>query len=753
MLLLALLTGCGGDPAAPGWTLPPGVESWSPEIHEAVTGAIGALPEGYEPRTRHRNPDGSATYTNRLLLESSPYLRQHAHNPVDWQPWSEAAFEQARQQDKPVLLSVGYSTCHWCHVMEEESFEDLEIATFINEHFVAIKVDREERPDVDAVYMRAVQALSGRGGWPMTVVLDADQRPFFAGTYFPPRAGVRGARIGLLEILQDLQKRWTDDRENWETHSADVAQRMNALALPPTPTEIPGDDAFERASGRMAASYDARNGGFGKAPKFPRPTELSFLFFEHHRTQQEGPRDMALGTLEAIASGGVRDHVGGGFHRYSVDAQWAVPHFEKMLYDQAQLIDAYLDAYQVTGDPRYAVIVRDTVDYVLREMRDPMHGFRSATDADSLNPDGEREEGWFFTWTPTELKAATGERGDLAVAWYGATEEGNLEGRTVLATRSDRAAIAQRFELDEVTLDTELSEIRKALYQTRKKRPAPLQDDKVILAWNAMMISALARASFVLDEPMYAEPARKAARFAHRNMVDEEGRFHRSWRAGQPGPTAVLEDYALHTVALIDLFEATGEDDWLFLATQMAAQMQKRFGDEENGGWWETAHDAEKLLSRGKPRSDGALPSGNSAALWAFVRLHELTSDDQFRAISDKGFALFGKHLQVTGGSMPLMLKALGFRASEPRQIVLVPGEDDAAMRNVLRTTYQPNKVQLLPADRLKQARLDLAKGKELIDGKTTAYVCYRGLCEAPTNEPETFRTQLTQPSPTRRTE
>ena len=728
---------------SPSPTLPPGVESRDPAAQSAIDAALAQRGPPPQPRTRHVDPNGAPVFANRLALENSPYLQQHAHNPVDWYPWGEEAFERARREDKPILLSVGYSTCHWCHVMEEESFEDLAIAEYINTHFVPIKVDREERPDVDAVYMRAVQALTGRGGWPMTVVLDTDHRPVFAGTYIPPRKGVREARQGLVEILEKLVDRWQNDRDLLMVHAKDTSQRMALLAQPPNPKDVPPETVFPNAMTRITASFDKYHGGFGKAPKFPRPTELTWLLTEHTRTGEEAPRNMALVTLAAIAKGGIRDHVGGGFHRYAVDNSWDVPHFEKMLYDQAQLVDAYLDAYQVAG-PEWAAVARDTIDYVLREMRDPEGGFRCATDADSLNPDGELEEGRFFTWTPNEMRAVLGDRAELGIAAYGVSDQGPVEGRSVLVRRKAPSELAVRIGVEPDAIDAELLEVRKALFQARKNRPPPLQDDKVVMAWNALMISALARASRVLDEPLYAEAARKAARFANRHLTDEQGRFARSWRAGTASNDAVLVDYALHTLALIDLFEATGEPDWLFLATQLANQMNERFGDPE-GGWWETAHDAERLLTRGKPHSDGALPSGNSAALFAMVRLHQLTGEDAWRERADKGFTLFGAQLETRGPSMPLMLEALAFRTSDPRQVVLIPGEGADAMRAVLNTTHQPFKVLFLPKDGLSQNQMPLAKGKTAIDGKATAYVCYQGLCEQPTTDPEVFRAQLTR--------
>jgi uncharacterized protein YyaL (SSP411 family) len=420
-------------PAPPGDPDLPGVARPNDALVAHLRSALETKPAGYEPRTEHHEANGAPTYTNRLVLETSPYLLQHAHNPVNWHPWGDDAFERARRENKPVLLSIGYSTCHWCHVMERESFEDVEIATFMNQHFVSIKVDREERPDLDDVYMQAVQMMTGGGGWPMTLALTPDREPFFGGTYFPPRDGVRGARQGFLTILRDLAAAYARDPAHVADQARQLSARMRDLARSSPPAGMPGAQAIYLAASRLARAFDPEWGGFGRAPKFPQPSAHELLLRYFRRTNDAQALQITLLTLEKMAAGGIYDHVGGGFHRYATDRAWMVPHFEKMLYDNAQLAVLYLDAYQITHRDDFARVVRETLDYVAREMTSPKGAFFSATDADSEKPDGEHEEGWFFTWTAAEIDALVGaERARLVRAYYGVTEAGNFEGRNIL---------------------------------------------------------------------------------------------------------------------------------------------------------------------------------------------------------------------------------------------------------------------------------------------------------------------------------
>jgi uncharacterized protein YyaL (SSP411 family) len=485
------------------------------------------------PRTRHREKDGSPKYTNQLLLESSPYLRQHAHNPVNFYPWGDEAFALAKKLNRPVLLSVGYSTCHWCHVMEEESFDDVEIATYMNANYITVKVDREERPDVDAVYMSAVQAMTGSGGWPMTVWLTPDRKPYFGGTYFPARDGDRGARFGFLTLLKKLRSAYDEQRErvieSAQQLTATVRQNLSGRQGGGTPTATMFTELVTFYKGR----FDARYGGTQGAPKFPSSLPVRALLRYHRRTGDAEALNMATLSLKKMADGGMYDHVAGGFHRYSTDAVWLVPHFEKMLYDNALLTVAYLEAYQVTKDPYFVRVVREVLRYVERDMTSPKGAFYSATDADSLNPRGHREEGWFFTWTPKELEAALGkEQSRLISAYYAVTTEGNFEGRTILNTPESLPQVAERLKVAPAELQSAVAEARETLYTLRKSRPAPILDTKILTAWNGLMISAHARAGGALGEEAYIKCAERAADFVLKHMK-KDGRLLRSYAEGE----------------------------------------------------------------------------------------------------------------------------------------------------------------------------------------------------------------------------
>jgi len=741
------------EPAPPmlAWTDPPGADPYTEALRADHTAALLAMGPDYVPRTEHRGPDGAPTFTNRLIRESSPYLHQHAHNPVDWYPWGDEAFEVARLLDRPVLLSIGYSTCHWCHVMERESFEDLEIAEYINAHFIAIKVDREERPDVDAVYMAAVQALTGRGGWPMTTVLDADGRPFFGGTYFPARTGDRGSRQGFLQILTELQAAWTGDR-------AGLLQRAERLSRAVARRTRPGPAGdFDRATAREAAAatflgaHDTTYGGFSQSKKFPRPSVLLALLRQHRRTGDAALLDAVTRTLDGMMVGGIRDHVGGGFHRYTVERTWLVPHFEKMLYDNAQLTTAYLEASQATGRADYAAVARETLDYVDREMSDRRGGFYSATDADSPGPRGEDEEGWFFTWTPAELSEQLGpERAERFAARYGVTERGNFEGRNILFTRGRPLAdVAAGFDLSEDELAAELREGRAVLYAHRATRPPPGLDDKVVASWNGLMISAFVRGGVVLGDRGYLRRAEAAADFLLENMRREDGRLVRAWRDGVARSDGVLEDYAFVEAALLDLFEATGDPRWLREALALQAVIDGHFADAESGGYFVTPDDGPKLLVRGKPDRDGALPSGNSVAALNLLRLSELTGDERFTETADRLFGAFARPLTENPTGLPQLLVALDWAEGPVKEIVLVAPTDvaeAAPMLEALRTEWLPNRVVVLTTE---AARPDLVERVPLLedrpprDGKATAYVCERRVCLLPTTDPAVFARQL----------
>ncbi|HEX8908347.1 MAG TPA: thioredoxin domain-containing protein, partial [Anaeromyxobacteraceae bacterium] len=590
----------------------PGAAPHSPELQARLAEAVAAKGPGYRPRTHHLSGE-RPRFTNRLILESSPYLLQHAHNPVAWWPWCDEAFEEARRSDRPVLLSIGYSTCHWCHVMERESFEDEEIARYVNQHFVAIKVDREERPDVDAIYMTAVQALTGGGGWPMTVFLGPEREPFFAGTYFPARDGDRGPTRGLLSILKEIIAVWQKDPVRVRNAARSLGEAIRvALAGgeggDPS-AERPGPAPIQQAVRFFEGVFDAAHGGVNRAPKFPSNLPVRLLLRHHRRTQDPASLHMALLTLERMAAGGLMDQVGGGFHRYSTDERWLVPHFEKMLYDNALLAIAYAEAWQVTGRRDLARVARQTLDYLLRELTSPESAFWSATDADS-----EGEEGRFFAWDERELREVLGAEADRFAAYYGVTPQGNFEGRNILAVASP----------DEDTWES-LAVARAALYAARERRPRPLLDDKVVTAWNGLGISALAFCGRVLDEPLYVEAAARAARFLLQELRPA-GRLARSWRAGALGPPGFLADHAFLVQGLLDLHEATFDPDWLREALALADATERLFADPR-GGWFVTGHDQEKLLAREKPTHDGAEPSGASVALLNAVRLEAFTAD------------------------------------------------------------------------------------------------------------------------------
>ncbi|MGH7820391.1 MAG: thioredoxin domain-containing protein, partial [Candidatus Binatia bacterium] len=540
---------------------------------------------------------------NRLVLERSPYLLQHAHNPVAWYSWGDEAFERAKKENKPVLLSVGYSTCHWCHVMEKESFEDEEIARYMNEHYVSIKVDRERRPDVDGVYMAAVNALTGGGGWPMTVWLTPDRKPFYGGTYFPARDGDRGERIGFLTLLKRLSAIYEESPEQVAASAEQITSHLQrALGSSTSGVSSPNLGASaDEAFSQLGSSFDEKYGGFGRAPKFPRSVTLEFLLRYHRRTGNEKAGTMVVKTLEAMARGGMYDQVGGGVHRYSTDARWLVPHFEKMLYDNALLVVAYLEAYQATGRDDFARVGSEILRYVSREVTSPDGGFYSATDADS-----EGEEGKFFVWTPKEVEKILGpKRASWFNAYYGVTKEGNFEhGTSILHVAATLEEIAKRFGKEPDELRAELERAREQLYEVRKKRVPPLRDDKILVSWNGLMISAFARAAQTLGEPEYAKRAATAAEFILTKMR-AGGRLNRSWFEGRAEGTGYLDDYAFLAQGLLDLYESTFEPRWLAESIALHDVIENHFRDAKDGGFFMTPDDSEGLLAREKPEYDG----------------------------------------------------------------------------------------------------------------------------------------------------
>jgi len=728
----------------------PGAPPFPAEVRARLAEALASREPRDPPRTRNRREDGSPLYTNRLVLETSPYLRQHAHNPVDWYPWSEEAFEEARRLDRPVFLSIGYSTCHWCHVMEDESFDEPEIARILNQHFIAIKVDRELRPDVDAIYMSAVQAMTGSGGWPLSVWLTPERRPFYGGTYFPPRD--RGPYQGLATVLQAIQQRYSRDRGQLE----EVADQLTRLiqqdleAASAKGDELPGDGALRLAMSRYARSADRARGGLIGQMKFPSSLPIRFLLRIHRRTGDPDALALATLTLERMAAGGIHDQIGGGFHRYSTDPDWLVPHFEKMLYDNALLALAYLEGWQASGRADFAEMTREILRYAEREMASPEGGFFSATDADSLNEEGEREEGWFFTWTPEEIRRVVGaERARLVNAYFGVTERANHEGRSVLHCERDAAELALELGIELDPLLATIRAAREQLYQARAQRPAPLRDEKILAAWNGLMISAFARSGFALEEPAYIETARRAARFLLERMR-EEGRLLRTFKGGRAAGPAFLEDYAFLIAGLLDLYEADANPRWLREALSLQEILDRHYADHPGGGYFGNADDHERLLAREKPGQDGATPSGNSIAAQNLLRLAALTGDDRYRERAAMLFSAFHELLTRAPTALPEMLLALDFELEPIQEIIVIrptSGGDLTSMLAPLRSAHLPNRVLVVATEgsdlRAHAAAVPLVAGKLAQEGKVTAYVCENRVCKRPTTDPEIFAAQI----------
>jgi uncharacterized protein len=665
--------------------------------------------------------------TNRLALEKSPYLLQHAHNPVDWYPWGEEAFAKARSEDKPIFLSVGYSTCHWCHVMERESFESEEIARVLNEHFVAIKVDREERPDVDRMYMLFVQASTGSGGWPMSVWLTPARKPFFGGTYFPPDN--RYGRPGFKAVLEQLAKAWRQDRSRIEDSGDKVIEQLREYSSLGARAEGAGREVLDRAFQGFRRMFDPRLGGFGRAPKFPRPSIHNFLVRYYAETKNEEALEMVLTTLREMVKGGMNDQIGGGFHRYSVDEHWFVPHFEKMLYDQAQLAVSYLEAFQITRDGQYAAAARDIFAYLLRDMRDPGGGFYSAEDADSARDSDnldEKSEGAFYIWRKQEIEEALGAR--VAEAFchrYGVEAGGNVEEDPHGEFRGANI-LYQAHPVDDAAARVELQQAAAKLLEIRARRPRPLRDDKVLSSWNGMMISAFAKGAQILDEPKYADAARAAADFLRRHLWDEQRQILlRRYRGGESAIDGFLDDYAFCGLGLLDLYEATFDARDFEWAARLAERAMELFADVENGGFFSTTDDGGLL--RLKDDYDGAEPSGNSGMAMLLLRLARMTDRPDFSAAAEHTLRAFASRMEEAGTGVPQMLVAHSFALGRPREIVLTGGRDDPGMLEMLaaiRRRFLPGAVVM----RGEQS----ARPMPALNGAATAYVCENFACKLP---------------------
>ncbi len=676
-------------------------------------------------------PDGGAHY-NRLIFEKSPYLLQHAANPVDWWPWGEEAFAEAKKRDCPVFLSIGYATCHWCHVMEHESFEDEETAKLINEHFIAIKVDREERPDLDEVYMKVTEAMTGSGGWPMTVILTPDKHPFFAGTYFPRDSST--GRPGLRQILEAVDQAWGDRRQEIERSARGIVSELNQM-LSNSPGGALDGTVLEKAREQFGLRFDKEKGGFSMRPKFPTPSNLQFLLRHHRRTGDAESLAMVEKTLGEIRRGGIWDHVGYGIHRYSTDREWLVPHFEKMLYDQAIYAEACLEAYQVTGAEVYALNVRETLSYVLRDLTSEEGGFYSAEDADS-----EGIEGKFYTWSRAEILSVLGaEDGKWFAERFQISEAGNYH--------EEASGHRSGLNIPHLTSDLDAAErsrlepLRKKLWQHRELRIHPQKDDKVLTDWNGLMISAFAKAAQVLDDDAYETAATRAAEFLLSHLSKPDGRLWKRYRQGESGLTAHLEDYAFVIAAMLDLYETDFNPRWLEQAITFQKTLDRFFWDAKDGGYFTVAEDSEALIVRAKKLYGGALPSGNSVSIANLSRLYHMTGDPDYSKRCDALIRAFSGEIVEQPFAYPETLCSLDL-VFGPAQEVVIVGErnqsDTQVMLKALRRDFRPHMSVLLRSADTASILAKLApftEAQKRIDGKATAYVCRDFSCLAPVTE------------------
>ncbi len=699
-------------------------------------------------------------YTNHLIEETSPYLLQHAHNPVEWYAWHDEALEKAKSEDKPILLSVGYSACHWCHVMERESFENEEIATLMNQNFVSIKVDREERPDIDSIYMQAVQGMTGQGGWPMTVFLTPDGRPFYGGTYFPPHDRRYGAETmpGFSTVLASIAHAYKENRQEIEeqaTQIADYLQQRSDAPLRKAGSSLPAGttfslDLFSKASNALAKEFDSTYGGFGGAPKFPSTMSLELLlritlhqFNGDIATPVSIPEiDMVELTLRKMAEGGIYDQLGGGFHRYSTDKQWLVPHFEKMLYDNALLSRVYLHTYLVTGVPFYRRIVEETLDYVVREMTSPEGGFYSTQDADS-----EGAEGKFFVWTPAEIEQVlSAEDAALFMPYYDVTKRGNFEGKNILHVQS-RTRDADETQVSDEALEESLKQSRAQLFKVREERVKPGRDEKILTSWNGLMLRSFAEAGRYLERLDYIEVATKNAEFLLRELR-KDGRLLRTYKDGRAHLNGFLEDYAFLADGLLALYEATFEPRWFAEARALMDAAIPLFEDTQNGGFFDTGSDAEALISRPKDIMDNATPAGNSVAVDVLLRLAAFTGEQSYRQRADDYLQpladVMVQHPQAFGH----VLGALDFALSPSKEIAIIgplATDDTLALLEVTNKQYLPNSVLAysVPNDQNAAQVVPLLADRPLKNGKSTAYVCQNFACQAPVNTAEELSTLL----------
>ena len=674
---------------------------------------------------------------NRLAAESSPYLLQHQHNPVDWYPWGDEAFAQARATGKPVFLSVGYAACHWCHVMERESFEDQETADVLNQHFISVKVDREERPDVDQIYMSAVQLLTRHGGWPMSVFMTPEGKPFHGGTYFPPEP--RQGMPSFRQVLGAVHDAWMNRRDELESGAGrltEAIQAADSLDLPAAPVT---DDDLRRASQALAGSEDRTHGGWGEAPKFPQAMAIEFLLRRHLATGEALLLDIADRALHRMARGGIYDHVGGGFHRYSVDAAWHVPHFEKMLYDNSQLARAYLHAWQIGGDRAHRKVVEETLDWVQREMTHPQGGFFSTLDADS-----EGEEGKFYVWSLDELREVLGPDVALVADTYDVSARGNWEGVNVLRRLKDLDVLAYQHDVSTSEIQAAADRALPRLFERRADRIRPGLDDKIITAWNGLMIAAFAEAARALDRDDYAATATSAAEFCCAELWRDGGRLWRTWKDGRARFNAYLEDYACLAEGLLELYQTTFDDRWFAAAQVLADAMLEHFQDPE-GGFYDTSNDHEQLVTRPKNVQDNATPSGGSMAITVLGRMHALTGEARYLDVAERALAAVGPGATSYPTAFAQWFGAADFLVGQPVGIALV---GDAAGRQglltVVRQTYRPRAV-VAAADDAAPTGIPLLKDRQTLNGQAAAYVCHGFVCKLPTADPGTVRELLAE--------
>lgn len=716
-----------------------------------------------EPEMRSHSVQGKP---NHLIGEKSPYLLQHAYNPVNWFPWGEAAFAKARKENKPIFLSIGYSTCHWCHVMEKDSFSNPEIAAIMNKYFVSIKVDREERPDIDQIYMSAASGAGWGGGWPLSMWLTPELKPFFGGTYFPADASF--GRPGFKQTLERVAEVWKTKREDVRSDADRVAKALEQYSRVEGRSGPLSPEALDKGFAGYKDSFVPSKGGFGGAPKFPMPVNHNFLLRYYARSNDKKALEMVAHTLKEMAKGGIYDHIGGGFHRYSTDDKWHIPHFEKMLYDNAQLAVNYLEAYQITKDPELARVARETLDYVLRDMTHPEGGFYSAEDADSLPPElkgkvedighEHRSEGAFYIWTKAEILQVLGkEAGKIFSYRHGVEPDGNAESdpqgefedKNILYLAHTIQETAHKFGRSEAEVGEVLDEAKRKLLDIRARRPRPHRDDKVLSDWNGLMISAFAKAGQILDDVRYLRAAEKSARFIRTRLYSEkENRLRRRWREGESKVSGLAVDYALLTQGLIDLYEATLDVEWLQWAVRLSEAQLKLFYDPGKGGFYQTAPGHDKnLLVRSMDDSDNVIPAASSVAALNFLRLAQFTDRKDFRQAAEKTLTRFGAQMAQQPRSLPQMLAALDYALSKTKQIIIAgdPGATDT--REMLRQVHArfiPNKILAVVNEGKSRETflhwLPFLKGVGRIKGKATAYVCVDYACELPTNDLRTFQ-------------